>query len=182
MDKTILRNVIKGLLPKQEINVRMRSSATPENFTVIEVKKGRGKHGSLSVAMIKGDGTVITMGTPENQKVLNVTVNGEFFGVNNEREDPPTYRTDDANATNIKAALHELVGEAGKGRNLRLESTVPEFQGTFAVMNGRLEKGKYGQVHLWLCPVGQAQTADNTVEFWSYRHSGVVTGFEILPV
>lgn len=181
MDKTILRNVIKGLLPKQEINVRLRSSANAESFTVIETKTGRGKHGSLLVTMAKADGTVVTMGTPKNQDVLNMLVNGEFFGVNSEREDPPAYRTDDANATTLKAAFLELVGEPGKGRSVRLDSTVPEFQGTFTVVNGRLEKGKYGQVHLWLCPVGQTQSAENTVEFWSYRHSGVVNGFAILP-
>lgn len=180
MDKTILRNVIKSLLPAQEILVRLRTSAVAEKFSVIATKKGRGKSGSYSVTMQAAGGDVVTMGTPENMKVLNVTVNGEFFGVHSEREEPQVYRTDDANATNIKAAFKPLVDEAGKGKTVRLDSTVPEFNGTFTVVNGRLEKGKYGQVHLWLVPVGQAQTTENTVEFWSYRHSGVVTGFEIL--
>jgi hypothetical protein len=179
MDKKILRTVIEGLQANQQVSIRMRGRATAEDFTVIQTKRGKGKHGSLTATVQRGDGTVLSIGTPKNLDVLNITVNGNFYGVQSEREEPPVYKTDDARATQLKTSLSPLVGEAGKGRILRLESSVPEFNGTFTVVNGRLEKGKYGQVHLWLVPEGQTQTEENTVELWSYRHSGVIENFEV---
>jgi hypothetical protein len=180
MDKKILRNVIEGLQANQTISVRMRGRATAEDFKVIATKKGRGKGGSLKATIQRGDGTVLEIGTPENLNVLSVTVGGNFYGVQNEREEPPVYATNDPQATRLKTTLAPLVGEAGKGKILRLESNVPEFNGRFTVMNGRLEKGKYGQVHLWLVPEGQTQTEENTIELWSFRHSGVIQDFEIV--
>lgn len=179
MDKATLRNVLEGLKSNQIISVRMRDRTTPEDYTVLGVKKGRGKHGSLTAVLQRKDGTVITLGTPKNLDVLNITVKGEFFGVLTEREEPPVYKTDDAQATLLKVAFKKLVGESG--RKVRFESNIPEFNGTFTVINAKNEKGKYGQLHLWLVPDGQTPTPENTVEFWSYRHSGIIQSFELLP-
>lgn len=179
MDKATLRNVLEGLKNNQSISVRMRDRTTPEDYTVLGVKKGRGKHGSLTATVQRKDGTVITFGTPKNLDILNITVDGEFFGVNSERAEPPVYKTNDAQATILKTAFKKLIGESGK--KIRVESTVPEYTGIFTVVNAKHEKGKYGQLHLWLVPEGQPQTEENTVELWSYRHSGIIQNFEILP-
>jgi hypothetical protein len=74
------------------------------------------------------------------------------------------------------------MGEAGRGQRVRLDSTVPEFNGTFSVTQGRLEKGKYGQVHLWLTRENAEATDIPEIELWSYRHSGIITDFEVLSV
>lgn len=176
MDKTMLRSVMRDVVPGQEISVHFRGTPETQKYTVLSTRRGRGKHGSL-LAMIQRTGApYIEIGTPRNKDILSITVNGNLFGVRSEREDPPTYEPNQAQASRMKAGLNRLVGEAGRGQRVRLESTVPEYQGNFAVTAGRLEKGKYGQVHLWLTREGTQET----VELWSYRHSGIITAFEVL--
>lgn len=177
MEKTVLRSVLKDLTPGQRIEIHFRGTPESEFVTVVGTKRGRGKHGSL-LATIQRNGSSLTteIGTPRNMDILSITVDGNFFGVHSEREEPPVYPTDDARATMMKAALNSLTGEIGRGKRLRLESDVPEFNGTFVVTQGRLEKGKYGQVHLWLT----REESQETVELWSYRHSGIITNFEVL--
>jgi hypothetical protein len=177
MEKTLLRNVLKDLTPGQRIEVHFRGASEPEFVTVVGTKRGRGKHGSLLTTIEVGpESRLIEIGTPRNMEILSVTVDGNFFGVHSEREEPPVYPTDDARATVMKTSLNTLTGEAGRGKRLRLESSVPEYNGNFVVTQGRLEKGKYGQVHLWLT----REETEETVELWSYRHSGIITNFEIL--
>lgn len=159
----------------------MRGNDRPIDATFLELKRGRGKGASLrGLFRLANDNAVFEVGTPTNSEILNITANGEFYGVHSEREEPPTYETNDERSALMKATLNQLVGPVGEGKRLRLESQVPEYNGLFTVIRGRLEKGKYGQVHLWLCPEGQEPSEDNTVEFWSYRHSGIITAFEVL--
>lgn len=176
MEKTVLRSVLKDLTPGQVISVHFRGQPGPQGYTILSTKRGRGKHGSLLAMMEHPGQTPVEIGTPRNMDILSITVDGNFFGVHSEREEPPVYPTDDARATMMKAALNSLTGEIGRGKRLRLESDVPEFNGTFVVTQGRLEKGKYGQVHLWLT----REESQETVELWSYRHSGIITNFEVL--
>ena len=179
MDKTTLRNVIRDLTPNQNITVGFRDGSLSGAYTVVSTRKGRGKHGSLLALLRSETGNSVEIGTPTNLAVLNVTVDGNFYGVASAREEPPAYPTNDANATLMKSTLNKAVGEVGVGKTLLLESSVPEYNGTFTVLRGRLEKGKYGQVHLWLAPVGQEPTDENTMELWSYRHSGIITNYEL---
>lgn len=179
MDKTLLRTVIRDLTPNQNITVGFRDGSLNGNYTVVSTRKGRGKHGSLLALLRHENGNTIEIGTPTNSAILNITVDGGFYGVNTAREEPPVYPTNDANATLMKSTLNKAVGEVGVGKTILLESTVPEFNGTFKVLRGRLEKGKYGQVHLWLVPEGQEPTNENTLELWSYRHSGIITRYDL---
>lgn len=179
MDKTTLRNVIRDLTSNQLLAVEFRDSSLTGTYTVVSTRKGRGKHGSLLALLRNENGNTVEIGTPNNLAVLNVTVDGNFYGVTSARDEPPAYPTNDANATLMKSTLNKAVGEVGVGKTLLLESTVPEYNGTFSVLRGRLEKGKYGQVHLWLAPVGQVPTDENTVELWSYRHSGIITNYQL---
>lgn len=178
MDKNVLRSVLRDLSAGQTVSVQLRGTPASRSYSVISTKRGRGKHGSLlaTLRMLDEPMQFLDIGTPQNEDVLSMTVDGNFYGVRTEREDPPTYRPDEAQATRMKAGLIRLTGEAGRGSRLRLESSVPEYNGLFTVANGRLERGKYGQVHLWLTPEG----SEDTIELWSYRHSGIITSFEVL--
>jgi hypothetical protein len=178
MDKNVLRSVIRDLTPGETIKVHFRGGPGPEDLSVVSTKRGRGKHGSFLAALMRPDALneQVEIGTPRNEDIISILSRGNFYGVQTEREDPPTYAPDEAQATRMKAGLNRLTGEAGRGQRVRLESSVPEYHGTFVVTNGRLEKGKYGQVHLWLTREG----SEETVELWSYRHSGIITSFEVL--
>jgi hypothetical protein len=176
MDKNVLRSVLRDLTPGETINVHFRGTQGPQAYQVVSTKRGRGKHGSLLATITCEQLGEREIGTPRNEEIISVLSRGNFYGVNTEREDPVTYPTDEAQATRMKARFIRLTGEAGRGSRVQLESTVPEYNGTFTVTNGRLEKGKYGQVHLWLT----SERSGETVELWSYRHSGIITSFEVL--
>lgn len=178
MDKGVLRSVLRDLTPGDAIKVHFRGTEGPKAYLVMSTKRGRGKHGSLLATIARDDSGEREIGTPRNEEIISIMSRGNFYGVQTEREDPPTYRPDEAQATRMKAGLNRLTGEAGRGQRLRLESTVPEYHGNFVVTNGRLEKGKYGQVHLWL--VREGTPTSEVVELWSYRHSGIITSFEVL--
>jgi hypothetical protein len=180
MNKAILRSVIRDLTPNKVVKVGFRDSSLNGTYTVFSTRKGRGKHGSL-LAMLRNEenGNTVEIGTPKNLEVLNLTVDDAFYGVNTAREEPPAYVPNFATATLMRHALDKAIGPIGEGKTLHLESTVPEYNGTFTVLKGQLERGKYGQVHLWLVPQGQEPNASNTVELWSYRHSGIITSFTL---
>lgn len=179
MDKTLLRNVIRDLTPNQTVTVGFRNESLTGDYTVVSTRKGRGKHGSLLALLRNRAGETVEIGTPTNLNVLNITADGNFYGVHTAREEQPAYPTNDANATLMKSVLNKAVGEVGVGKTLLLESTEPEYNGAFKVLRGRLEKGKYGQVHLWLAPLGQEPNSENTLELWSYRHSGIITSYTL---
>lgn len=178
MDKAVLRSVMRDLVPGQAISIHFRGLPGAQGYTVVSTKRGRGKHGSL-LAMVGLPGqSPVEIGTPRNADILSMTVNGNFYGVQTEREDPPAYRPNEAQASRLKAGLNRLTGEAGRGQRVSLQSSVPEYDGSFVVTRGRLEKGKYGQVHLWL--VREGAPTSEIVELWSYRHSGIIAAFEVL--
>jgi hypothetical protein len=167
---------MRDLTPGDVVKVHFRGTEGPRAYLVMSTKRGRGKHGSLLAVIACDELGEKEIGTPRNEEIISIMSRGNFYGAQTEQEDPPTYAPDEAQATRMKAGLNRLTGEAGRGKILRLESSVPEYNGTFVVTNGRLEKGKYGQVHLWLTREGTAES----VELWSYRHSGIITSFEVL--
>lgn len=186
MDKAVLRSVLKDLVPGGTIKVHTRGSDGPRNFVVLSTRRGKGKFGSLlaSLQLMDSEGATlapIEIGTPRNQDIISITSGGEFFGSMTEREDPPTYEPNEPNAVRMKTSLRGLVGPAGEGRKVRLTSRVSDFNGAFTVTQGRLEKGKYGQVHLWLERDNPMDGENASVELWSYRHSGIIEDFEVVP-
>jgi hypothetical protein len=119
------------------------------------------------------------VGTPKHLDVLNISVDGNFYGITDERQEPFIYPVNEEMAVNFKTAVKTAIGKNDEVK-LQLTSSLPYLNGTFRVANSRNEKGKHGQLHLWLIPDGQDMTETNTVEIWSHRHSGVIQSFQVL--
>lgn len=186
MDKKILRLVLESLQPDQVVSVHLRGSP-PEDYRVVNVKTGRGKHGSFIATLQAFTPSAdnpsapfrsLTIGTAKNLEVLSISVNGERHGVASERDEEPIYEVNTAMAANLKAGLLPLVGLRPDDQKIvRFESANPAFNGRFIVRSANLAKGKYGQVHLSLFPEESNQLP---IEFWSHRHSGLIQNFEVL--
>jgi hypothetical protein len=179
MDKKKLGEVLTSLNKNQTVQLQMRGRPAPETYRVVESKRGRGKGGSRVATFQRDDGTVITVGTPKHLDVLNISVDGNFYGITDERQEPFIYPVNEEMAVNFKTAVKTAIGKNDEVK-LQLTSSLPYLNGTFRVANSRNEKGKHGQLHLWLIPDGQDMTETNTVEIWSHRHSGVIQSFQVL--
>lgn len=182
MDKKNLRSVLEGLTAGQEINVSFR---TPKNnlsgaFKVLSSKKGRGRGGSrLATIQSLRDNATITIGTPDNEDLLNITANSVMVGAATEAlDDTRSYPKSESKAVELKTAMRSLVGEAGFGRQVKMSSTIEaQFNGIFTVNSAKLERGRYGQIHLFL-----TGATGNQIEVWSYRHSTAIESFDIIAL
>jgi len=182
MDKKTLCDVLTSLNKNQIIEVQLRGRPAPEKYTVLESRKGRGKGGSRIATLKHDDGTVITVitiGTPKHLDILNISVDGNFYGVKKEWQELPSCPVNDEMSVNFKTTVKTALN---KENNVRLQITSPEpyLNGIFRVANSRIEKGKRGQLHLWLVPDGQEMTPENTIELYSHRHSGLIQTFQVL--
>lgn len=186
MDKQILRSVLVGLSPEQEIQVTFIGARRDQTGTyrVVNTRRGRGKGGSRLADLQPLDvGDVnlseqITIGTPDkyNDFILNVTVDGEKFGYDSESEVPANYETNAEAARSLKEQFRNLLDAAESRPMVEITaSQAPEVNGNFTVINARQLRGRGGQIVLTL----QADSGD-TAELWSYRHSGVVEKFAVV--
>lgn len=189
MDKKDLKAAISGLTTGDSLSVTFLSTMPtgPSNtrydgiralagqsveFTLVGTKKGRGKGGSQLMVLKAADGSTITTGTPHSDVLVNITTPAGMVGHESESAVPRTYETNAGRASELKAQFKGLVGTVGA--SVRIESSEADYNGTFTVRSAELLRGRHGQVKLML------ESGDRTVEVWSYRHSGVVTSFEIL--
>lgn len=176
MDKKELRNVISTFVVNQQVTVMFRGDFTRLNgdYSVLNVKKGKGKGGSLlaELSPISG-GESVVVGTPDSDNVLNVVVNGTLHGHETEEDVPLVIKPDANKASTIKEILR---GCSNGGSTLLLSSDLlAEFNGTFSVVSVKASKGRYGQV------IATLKTAQgSTVELWSYRHSGAINTIEVV--
>jgi len=192
MEKTLLRSIIVGLTPGQQINITFRGALAAQTglYETVLTKRGRGKGGSqlaeltpVEIGENDDDGIVqrigdnITIGTPKNDDILNVTLNGETFGYSDESEVPANYETDAANAGILKEQFKGLMNAAETRPLVAVDAPgAPEVNGNFTVVDARQLRGRAGQVVLVL----QAADSEKTQELWSYRHSGVVQSFKVV--
>lgn len=179
MDKHTLRDVIESLRPEDIIQLRLRTMAAPATFKVIEKYTGKGKGGSRFAVLEGEDGTHISIGTPNNTEVLSVATDGLFLGVSDERFDLPPSTPKLELAAEIKAKMRSVVGDIGNGRKVRLSSSFSGLNGTFTICSSKTENGKFGQIHFWL--LSDEDPSSVPLELWSYRHSGLLDSFEVLP-
>ena len=179
MEKKLLKSVLASVQVGQEINVTFRDEqkALSGNFRVLARKTGRGKGGSLLAELqaLSAEDVRMTIGTPCNDKILNITVDGKNYGHANESDEPRVFATNAERALALKELMRPLLGDDGINRQVTISSKVePAFNGTFTVNRAQLERGRYGQIHLFL-------TGDNgPLELWTYRHSLAVDTFEVV--
>ena len=139
--------------------------------TLVETKKGRGKGGSQLMVLKTEDGTTLTTGTPHSDVILNLTTPAGRIGHDSESEVPRTFETNAGRAGELKETFKSLVGTVGA--TVEVQSTEDEFSGTFTVTGAEQLRGRHGQVRLTLAQ------GDREVVVWSYRHSGVISSFEV---
>ena len=183
MDKTLLRSVIVGLTPGQEINVTFRGTLQGQtgNYETVATRRGRGKGGSWLAELrpIGGNSPsddVVTIGTPKNDDILNVTVDGVCSGYAQESEVPANYETNGGSAVQLKEVFKTLMNAAETRPVVEIVAPrAPEIDGTFTVVNAKQLRGRAGQIVLTL-----ESTTGEQVGLWSYRHSGVVDNFTVV--
>lgn len=178
MDKAILKDVLAKVNPGDSIEVVFAGAKAPLSGTykVLSSKVGRGKCGSRIASLESmADHSVISIGTPTNDELVNITYNGNKYGFSSSTEAVPGTKRNEDKATELKAKLKGLVGYGG--RQLRITSAnEPEFNGTFTLRGAELSKGRFGQVVLRLTNDATGQNID----LWTYRHSGVIDTIEVV--
>jgi hypothetical protein len=177
MDKQALKAVIPTFTPGSQVSLVFLGeyAARSGTYTLERHKVGRGKGGSLVMVLRGADGSVLETGTSQSDHILNVTgPDGVRHGHETATEVPRKFETNKDLAKGLKEQMNVVVGFPGS--RVRVTSAEPEFSGDFEVVDGSRLKGRYGQVRLALRNI----ETDTTVELWSYRHSGVVSGFEVL--
>lgn len=186
MNKQELKNVLDNLNTGDQITVAFLQEREHDDspecvkrgvFEVLRVKNGRGKGGSRLVEMKNvTSGHRLTTGTPDSDNILHIIdANGSMHGFENASEIPPTFEADGSKASELKPVFTNLLDASGQYQ-VRVDSTHEPFNGTFKVVEGKQKRGRYGQVVLVL----QADDNSEPFELWSYKHSGVITNFEIL--
>lgn len=189
MDKKELKEVIGRLSTGDTFSVTFLSTMPSDSrydgirgfagqtveFTLVGTRTGRGKGGSqlMDLKPTAGGDSVVT-GTPHSEALLNVRLgDGTVVGHETETEIPKTFETNAGQAASLKEAMKGLADTTGA--RVRVQSTEAEFDGEYTVTSVLKMRGRHGQIRLSL-------TADDgrTTELSSYRHSGVVTSFEVL--
>lgn len=188
MDKQLLKNAIVALTTGDRVSVTFLSSmpAGESNTrydgirgfagqtveaTLVQTKKGRGKGGSQLMVLKTEDGTTFTTGTPHSDVVLNLTTPAGKIGHESEADVPRTFEPNAGRAGELKESFKSLVGTVGA--TVQVQSTEDEFTGSFTVTEAEQLRGRHGQVRLTLTQ------GDRSVKVWSYRHSGVISSFEV---
>lgn len=180
MDKTSLRNTLSTLTPTNTIEVLFRNEAL-QAYTVTGTRRGRGKGGPPIVSLTDASGGVRELTAAMNENVLMLVLSdGSILGSENPTDSPRTFEVDVVRGATYKALLIEKGVAAGAVVQLSSTPEAPELTGTFVVESASKVRGCHGQVRLTL------RNADDptarVVEFYTHRHSSVVTSLEVLSV
>lgn len=170
MEKNILKRVLINASPGDLITVNYSLSGPTEasgDYTVIGTKKGRGKGGSMIAELKSESGSTLVVGTKDSDVILNVVVNNELFGYKTEAEVPVEYPKDAANGIALKRLFKTITTTP---TNVKISSTIPEFDGDHVIVKQRQLRGRSGQIAL---------TTATGLEIWSYRHSGIINNIKI---
>lgn len=176
MEKAKLKEVLSRLNPGDVIEVEFTGEKASQSgeYKVLTSKVGRGKCGSRIASLEStSSGETVSIGTAQNSEILSLTVAGEkiLSGENT----LATYSRDLDKAKVLKEKLSGLVGFGG--RQVRITSaSEPTFNGLFTLDSAELLKGRYGQIKAKMTNDSTGQS----IEIWSYRHSGVVDEIEIV--
>lgn len=177
MEKQQLKSVLESVNPGDSIDVTFAGDRTvlSGNFKVLSSKVGRGKCGSRIVSLESmTDHSIVSIGTKENDAIVNITHRGTKYGFESMTEGNVISGRNEARALELKEKLKPLIGFGGRQINI-VSAVEPELNGSFTVNSAQLSKGRFGQMILQLTN----NTNNKNVEFWSYRHSGLVDSIEI---
>lgn len=177
MEKKALKAVLEALNPGDQIEVNFagEKSVLSGAFKVLSSKTGRGKCGSR-IASLESmtDHSIVSIGTKENDVVINITHNGVKHGFDSIADGNVSVSKDMTRALALKEKLKPLVGFGG--RQVTITSKMePELNGSFTLNSAELSKGRFGQIVASLTN----NTTGKVVKLWSYRHSGLIDDFEI---
>ena len=177
--KKNLKTLISGLTSGEKVTVTFLDDLAHRSgtYTVVEVKTGRGKGGSKNMTLKNADdGETFTTGTPESEKILHViTADGTCHGFENASDVPRHFETNAGAHATLKKQMQALVSTTGA--RVRIEDTAGEFGAEYTVTQAEQLRGRYGQVKFTLL-----SDAGTVTELWSFRHSGIVTSFEVLSI
>lgn len=177
MEKQKLKLVLEAVNSGDLIDVTFAGEKTvlSGNFKVLTSKMGRGKCGSRIVSLESmTDHSVVSIGTKENDAIVNITHNGVKHGFESMTEGNVVTSRNETKALELKEKLKPLIGFGGRQINI-VSQAEPELNGSFTVRSAQLSKGRFGQMILHLTNNANSKN----VEFWSYRHSGLVDSIDI---
>lgn len=177
MDKTQLRNLFSTLTAGQNLEITFGGARAhlSGSYSIERVRRGRGKGGSrlLDLTSLTG-GAPLTTGTPDSGTIVNVTVNGERFGLDSAADLPVVFGRNRTISNEFKRLTKSILAarkaDAAVVQTLTVESDVPEFAGTFSVVGAQRCRGRGGPCRLDLSEVGTGRA----VTLWSSRHSGAI--------
>lgn len=178
MDKKQLKTLITGFSPADKISVTFLGELADRSgdYEVTGISTGRGKGGSKLMHLKGADGTTFKTGTPQSESILHViTSDGILHGYETSADISRTFETDAGAHDVLKSQMKELVSTTGA--RIRIEDNQNEFGGEYTVTEAEQLRGRYGQVKFTLRREDGSYTS-----LWSFRHSGIVTSFEILSV
>lgn len=174
MDKKELRDVIENLSTNTQVTIAFIGERVKMNgdFTVLNVKKGKGKGGSLLMELMPVNGSdSVVVGTPDSESVLNIVIDGKMFGYETLNDVPLVIKPDVEKSLSLKTQLKDLRPDT----LLRLTSALlPEFNGVFTLVSLKASRGRGAQVVATLRTV-----SGDTLELWTYRHSGAIDSLEV---
>lgn len=190
MNKQILRELITSFKANQPLEVQMRGMNSSESFLVVSTRKGKGRTHSL-IATLKSPGTdshLLEISTAKNMDILNISIDGQLFGVTSELDEPFVYPVDNTNSGVLLEAFSLLLPTPTDDQPtqqpmtnpvpnvIKVSSTNPWFNDTFRVLGAKRVSGKPRQVRLSL----QSDKHTHVIELWSHRHSGVIQNVQVL--
>jgi hypothetical protein len=177
MNKQTLKTVLESIVSGDTIDVTFAGEKTvlSGSYKVLYSKIGRGKCGSrLASIQSMQDQSITSIGTKENDMIVNIVHNGQKYGFESMTEGNIAVNKNLEKAATIKEKLKHLVGFGGRQINIT-SSQEPELNGSFTLRSAELSKGRFGQLVLKLTN----NTTNKNVEFWSYRHSGLIDTIEV---
>jgi hypothetical protein len=191
MDKRTLRTALNGLNSNDVIKISFLGAKETQSgeYSVVRIKKGRGKGGSL-LAELKSvsTGEMLVTGSPDSDVILHViTPNGTLHGHETVEDVPPVFETDVSTALNLKGMFKSFIEKcdqlpksgprdtrsrfAPKVRTtLTVVSSHEPLNGTFTMTGMELKRGRFGQI-----VVTATTSTGASVSIDTYQHSGIIS-------
>lgn len=188
MDKKILKDFLTTTATGTEFGISFAGelASLSGDYKLMEVARGRGKCGSqIAKIMSLTTGDVLSevtvdrrlksFGTPVSDMILNISCEGKTYGNGStELEKNFPIPRDERKAMALKSTFEEYVGKEFKPFSVKITSDEKWLDGEWSCAKVVRNPGRQGQLTVTLT------SGTQTIEFWTYRHSGAVTNLELL--